>query len=121
MCLCRWIVVSEIDIICLSHAIIGQPIYICKDQGLEVATLALSSTSTDVPTNGDDSQQRTHRVVLGISSPLKNKEIIPTITPIKNLNPYQTKWLVRGRVTTKKKSTHSRPNVENVKSSPLIL
>ena len=62
----------------------------------------MDSTSIHVPTNGDDSEQGTHRVVLGISSSLKNKEIIPTITPIKNLNPYQTKWLVRGRVTAKK-------------------
>ena len=102
MCLCRWIVVSKIDIICLNHDIVGQPIYICKDQGLEVDALALGSISTNVPTNGDDSQQCTHRVMLGISSPLKNKEIIPFITPIKNLNPYQTRWLIRGHVTTKK-------------------
>ena len=38
----------------------------------------------------------------GVSSPLKNKEINPTITPIKNLNPFQTRWLIKGYVTSKK-------------------
>ena len=87
MCSCRWIVVFEIDITCLNHDIIGEPIYIYKEQGLELHAWDLGSASASVLEKNDVSQLPSQKLVSGVSSPSKNKEINPTITPIKKLKP----------------------------------
>lgn len=102
MCSCRWIVVSKIDITCLNHDIIGEPIYICKEQGLELHAPDLRSASVGAFKKIHVSQLPSQRLVLGISPSLNNKEINPTMTPIWNFNPYQKRWLIRGHIIAKK-------------------
>ena len=85
----RTIIIFILDIIHKDHQIIGRPKYLYKSQEEQMQ----EEKTTVSPIRNTK---------YGIHVPRKELPLPQSISPIKDLNPYQSRWKIKGRVTTKK-------------------
>ncbi|XP_059073819.1 replication protein A 70 kDa DNA-binding subunit A-like [Cryptomeria japonica] len=104
----RRIVILDLEIICTTHATVVEPIFLCvKQEDVVVQTTPpLCDASTQPSTSTKYQGFGRQRSLFEVRKPQNVGSIPTTITPIKNLNPYQPNWSIKGRVLVNKDIYH---------------
>ncbi|XP_059073447.1 replication protein A 70 kDa DNA-binding subunit A-like [Cryptomeria japonica] len=99
-----WITIIRLEIVSTIHEMIGESVSLDADQYCQMDQAAqLAPTSNigveNLQNSGTLSQTK---VLFGVKRPQSSSGVLSIITPIKNLNPFQTRWTIKVRVTMKK-------------------
>ena len=94
----------NLEIIHKEHTIIGRPIALdaYSDSTKDVNVHDTSSSKSKILIHPTTTSMSRKRMLFGIEMPKVDNEISTILMPIKSLNPYQTRWHIKARVTTKK-------------------
>lgn len=96
--------IIRLEIVSTIHEMIGEPVSLDVDQycQMDQATQLTPNFDIGVENLQNSGTLSQTKVLFGVKRPQSSSGVLSIITPIKNLNPFQTRWTIKVRVTIKK-------------------